>query len=91
MVPECTLFGGNRLTVGFDYFHFGGESWNQPLEGEREPQVDKTQDNVAGYIDFRQNISDWLTFDIGMRVDNHSHVGTEWIPQVGLSFRLPPE
>jgi len=86
---SAQLFGGNRLTVGFDYFHFGGESWNQPLEGEREPQVDKTQDNVAGYIDFRQNISDWLTFDIGMRVDNHSHVGTEWIPQVGLSFRLP--
>ena len=86
---SAQLFEGNRLTVGFDYFHFGGESWNQPLEGEREPQVDKTQDNVAGYIDFRQNISDWLTFDVGVRVDNHSHVGTEWIPQVGLSFRLP--
>ncbi len=83
------LFEGNRLTVGFDYFHFGGEAWNKTLAGERDTQADKTQDNVAGYIDFRQNLGDWLTFDVGLRVDHHSRVGTEWVPQVGLSFHLP--
>lgn len=83
------LFEGNRLTVGFDYFHFGGEAWNKTLAGERDTQADKTQDDVAGYIDFRQNLGDWLTFDVGLRVDHHSQVGTEWVPQVGLSFHLP--
>ena len=83
------LFEGNRLTVGFDYFHFGGEAWNKTLVGERDTQADKTQDDVAGYIDFRQNLGDWLTFDVGLRVDHHSQVGTEWVPQVGFSFHLP--
>ena len=83
------LFEGNRLTVGFDYFHFGGEAWNKTLAGERDTQADKTQDNVAGYIDFRQNLGDWLTFDVGLRVDHHSQVGTEWVPQIGFSFHLP--
>lgn len=83
------LFEGNRLTAGFDYFHFGGEAWNKTLAGERNTQADKTQDDVAGYIDFRQSLGDWLTFDMGLRVDHHSQVGTEWVPQVGLSFHLP--
>ena len=83
------LFEGNRLTVGFDYFHFGGEAWNKTLAGERDTKADKTQDDVAGYIDFRQNLGDWLTFDVGLRVDHHSQVGTEWVPQVGFSFHLP--
>lgn len=83
------LFEGNRLTVGFDYFHFGGEAWNKTLAGERDTQADKTQDDVAGYVDFRQSLGDWLTFDVGLRVDHHSQVGTEWVPQVGFSFHLP--
>ena len=83
------LFEGNRLTAGFDYFHFGGEAWNKTLAGERNTQADKTQDDVAGYIDFRQSLGDWLTFDMGLRVDRHSQVGTEWVPQIGLSFHLP--
>ncbi len=84
------LFPGNRLTAGVDYFHFGGESWNQPVGGgARQPQVDKTQDEVAGYMDFRQALNSWLTLDAGIRVDYHSHVGTEWVPQAGFSFGLP--
>lgn len=86
---SAQLFAGNRLTVGFDYFHFGGESWNRFLDGHEEPQVDKTQDEVAGYVDFRQSLGTWLTLDAGLRVDRHSHVGTEWVPQAGVSFHLP--
>lgn len=84
------LFSGNRLTAGVDYFHFGGESWNQPLDGgNREMSADKTQNEVAGYVDFRQHLWSWLTFDAGVRIDHHSEVGTEWVPQAGLSFHLP--
>lgn len=89
---SATLFTGNRLTVGFDYQHFGGESWNRVIAtGERVPSVDKQMDEFAGYIDFRQDLGDWLSLDAGIRVDHHSHVGTEWIPQGGLSFHLPEQ
>ena len=38
---SATFFTGNRLTVGFDYQHFGGESWNKVLAtGEHTPGVD---------------------------------------------------
>lgn len=87
---SATLFTGNRLTVGFDYQHFGGESWNRVVAtGERVPGVDKAQDEFAGYLDFRQDIRSWLSLDAGVRIDHHSHVGTEWVPQGGLAFHLP--
>lgn len=87
---STTLFTGNRLTLGFDYQHFGGESWNKVLAtGERQPGVDKQLDELAGYLDFRQDISHWLSLDAGIRVDHHSQTGTEWIPQGGLAFHLP--
>ncbi|WP_276863196.1 TonB-dependent receptor [Mediterranea massiliensis] len=87
---SASLFEGNRITAGFDYQHFGGESWYKVLAtGEKQPQVDKQLDELAGYVDFRQNIGSWLSLDAGLRVDHHSHTGTEWIPQGGLAFHLP--
>lgn len=87
---SATLFEGNRITAGFDYQHFGGESWYKVLAtDEKQPQVDKQLDELAGYVDFRQNIGSWLSLDAGLRVDHHSHTGTEWIPQGGLAFHLP--
>ncbi len=90
---SAQLFRGNRLTVGVDYYRFGGKAWNRYISGEKDGQrkdlADVTQHEVAGYIDFRQHITAWLTFDAGLRLDHHSHVGTEWIPQAGLSLHLP--
>ena len=87
------MFRGNRLTVGVDWYRFGGSAWNRYVSGERngerEDIADVVQHEVAGYVDFRQNIGTWLTLDAGVRIDHHSHVGTEWVPQAGLSFHLP--
>ena len=85
------LFRGNRLTVGFDYQHFGGKAWNRYIRtGKEVVSADKTMDEVAGYVDFRQSLTGWLTLDAGLRIDRHSHVGAEWVPQGGLAFRLSP-
>src|SRR5699024_10993939 len=87
---SATLFAGNRLTFGFDYQHFGGESWNKVIAtGEKKAGVDKTQDEFAGYVDFRQDFGTWLSLNAGLRIDRHSHVGTEFVPQGGLAFHLP--
>lgn len=87
---SAILFKGNRLTLGFDYQHFGGESWNKVIAtGEKEPGINKKQDEFAGYIDVRQNFSTYLSMNVGLRMDHHSHVGTELVPQGGLAFHLP--
>ena len=87
---SAELYEGNRLTVGIDYQHFGGESWNVAVaDGARIPGVEKKQDEVAGYVDFRQDFGSWLSLNAGLRVDHHSHVGTELVPQGGLAFHLP--
>ena len=89
---SAELFTGNRLTAGIDYMHFGGKSWNEIiLTGEHEPGTDRHINEIAGYIDFRQNIKDLMTLDIGIRVDHHSQTGTEAIPQGGISFQLPKQ
>ncbi len=88
---SARLFEGNRLTLGFDWFRFGGRAWNQPLDGsERTMLADKTQHEVAAYADFRQTIGRRLTLNAGVRIDRHSHVGIEWVPQAGISF-LPTD
>jgi iron complex outermembrane receptor protein len=86
-------FEGNRISAGFDWFRYGGKAWNKYVSGENagtETQlVDKHEDEVAGYVDVRQNLWTWLTLNAGVRVDHHSRVGTEWVPQFGMSFHLP--
>ncbi len=90
---SARLFRGNRLTVGFDWYRFGGDKGNYYVEGERTGEVDQYLEirmhEVAGYVDFRQSIGSLLTLDAGLRLDHHSHVGTEWVPQFGAALHLP--
>lgn len=92
MYQSATLFEGNRITLGADWFRYGGEAWTEYVKGEKKGQrsdlVDKHEDEVAGYVDIRQNLGSWLTLNAGLRIDHHSRVGTEWVPQAGLAFHL---
>ena len=93
LYQSSRFFEGNRITFGFDWFRYGGHAWNEYVSGENAGTsadlVDKQEDELAGYVDLRQDIRSWLTFNAGLRVDHHSRVGTEWVPQVGLAFHLP--
>ena len=90
---SAQLFEGNRTTVGIDYQHIYGYAYYTPKEtGEvldtPNKQSGKSYRNeIAGYIDFRQDITSWLTLDAGIRLDHHSITGTEWIPQGGIVIR----
>ncbi len=88
---STSLWCGNVTTLGFDWQHFGGEAYTRSIAtGERATDyVDTTEDELAGYIDFRQDLASWMTLDAGLRVDHHSQSGIELIPQGGLAFRLP--
>lgn len=90
------LFQGNRVTVGIDYQHIYGHAYYTDRKtGEvvttqrRLMQSAHTHENeIAGYVDFRQDISSWLTLDAGIRYDHHSTAGGEWVPQIGAVARL---
>lgn len=84
---SVSLFQGNRTTFGFDYQNFGGKAWNDFFDGHSEDIVkEKNQNEIAGYVDFRQELTSWFSADLGVRVDNHSQSGTFVVPQFGLSF-----
>lgn len=86
------LWSGNISTVGFDYMNVGGRAWNKYVSGTRDGEVDmladKKEDMFAAYLDMRQVVGN-LTFNAGLRADKHSHMGTEFIPQGGVSWQLP--
>lgn len=88
---SAQLFRGNRITVGADMQHIYGKAWNKVIATGEDlaPIGDESENEIAVYADFRQDITPWLTMDAGIRADHHSQAGTEWIPQGGLVFRTP--
>lgn len=89
---SAQLFEGNRLTVGIDYMHIYGNAYytskstGEVMETPNKQSGKSNRNEIAGYVDFRQDVVDWLTVDAGLRVDHHSITGTELIPQVGVVF-----
>ena len=92
---SAQLFEGNRLTVGADYQHIYGRAYytnRQTGDVVTTPQRLKQsahshENEVAGYADIRQDITEWLTVDAGLRYDHHSTAGSEWVPQFGVVWR----
>ena len=90
---SARLFEGNRLTVGLDYQHIYGHAYytsketGEVLDTPNKQSGKSSRDEIAGYVDFRQDITAWLTVDAGLRLDHHSVVGTEWVPQAGVVVR----
>lgn len=82
-----------RITVGFDYQHIYGNAYYTSKEtGEVMDTPNKQsgksyRNEVAGYVDYRQDLASWLTLDAGIRLDHHSITGTEWVPQAGIVVR----
>lgn len=90
---STSLFAGNCFTLGIDYQHIYGKAWNDNLSDDEESSLigKEKEDEVAFYADFRQNIVDWMTIDVGVRYDHHSQSGNEWIPQGGIVFQVIPQ
>ena len=90
---SAQLFEGNRLTVGVDYQHIYGNAYytsketGEVLDTPNKQSGKSYRNEIAGYVDFRQDLLTWLTIDAGIRLDHHSITGTEWVPQAGVVFR----
>lgn len=68
------------------FYNWGRHRINDGYGAGEEPIVDQTEDEIAGYADFRQSLGR-LTVDAGVRIDHHTRTGTEWVPQAGISLR----
>lgn len=88
---SAQLFEGNRTTVGLDFYRYGGEARNDSLNGKRQVIASEHENELAAYVDFRQNIGSLLTINAGLRADRYMSKGTEFIPQAGLAFHLPAQ
>ena len=90
---NAQFFDGNRVTVGVDYMHIYGKAYytskatDEELETPNKQSGESYRNEIAGYVDIRQDLLSWLTVDAGIRVDHHSITGTEWIPQAGVVVR----
>ncbi len=87
---SAILWQGSRLTVGADYQHIYGRAY---YTSRKTGEVIETQNKQSGhvhnneygvYVDLRQDIVSWLTLDAGIRYDNHTITGGEWVPQGGF-------
>lgn len=87
------LFKGNTTTVGLDYQHIYGRAYytsmatGEVIETPNKQSGHSHRNEVAGYVDFRQDLANWLTVDAGIRLDHHSITGNEWVPQGGVAIR----
>lgn len=90
---SAQLFEGNRLTVGVDYQHIYGNAYytskatDEILDTPNKQSGRSHRNEIAGYVDFRQDIASWLSADAGIRLDHHSITGSEWMPQAGIVIR----
>ncbi|MDR0724426.1 MAG: TonB-dependent receptor, partial [Prevotellaceae bacterium] len=83
------FFAGNNITAGFDLQRFGGHAWNQYFDNRPNSEItEKGINDVAGYLNLEQRLFAKLLLNAGIRVDNNSRTGTEWIPSVGLSLPI---
>lgn len=85
-----SIFQGNHTTFGFDWTHFGGEAWNEPMNGlPIIPIADRRENELAAYVDVRQQVTNALSLHAGLRVDHHTRAGTQLIPQGGVALSIP--
>lgn len=86
---------GASWTLGVDYQHIYGRAWytdkqtgEKVVTKKRLMQSCHVHDNeIAGYVQFHQNLGERWNLDAGLRLDNHSQAGTQWIPQGGIVYR----
>ncbi len=90
---SINLIPSNSITVGLDYQHIYGRAYYTDIatgavvtdKNNRGIQSGHAHSNeIAGYVDVRQDLTSWLTVDAGVRYDHHSVAGGEFVPQAGV-------
>jgi outer membrane cobalamin receptor len=78
------LFENNLLSVGFETKKYGGRGTAATL-GQRSGEW-ITVDEAGAYAIMQHTLFDRLTLNAGVRYDDHSLFGGQWVPQFGAAF-----
>lgn len=82
-----TLPYNTQLTAGVDYKQVGGRG-NQGLPANANVWNELEETGV--YTLLRHRFFDALNLSYGVRLENNSMYGTEWVPQAGLAWSVNP-
>ena len=77
------LFKNNLTGIGVDWNQYGGQG-NTVEPFDNWQQV--TETGVYGFL--QHTFFDRLTLNSGIRYQNHSLYGGQWVPQAGATFRM---
>ena len=84
------LWQGNDLSAGVDFLHWGGHNWNES-KADRNVRTSESrhcENEIGVYLMMQQDFwKDILSLNAGIRYQNGSQYGSEWIPQAGFIVR----
>jgi len=79
------LFEGNSITLGADYLIYGGKAENE-LSGMFITDTTVYDAGIYGFI--QHTFAEKLTINGGLRLQNHSTWGNDWIPAGGFAWNI---
>jgi iron complex outermembrane receptor protein len=83
------LFEGNTITAGFDYNNYGGMAENvKAMNGKGVVFADTAVTELGVYGFVQQTLAERITLNAGIRYQNHTSYGNQWIPSAGFAWRF---
>jgi len=83
------LFEGNNITFGVDYMNYGGKAENlKAMNGKGIVFADTTVSETGVYGFIQQKLANAITLNAGLRYQNHTVYGDEWVPSAGFAWQL---
>jgi iron complex outermembrane receptor protein len=83
------LFEGNTITAGIDYTNYGGMAENlKAMGGKGIIFADTSITEVGTYLFVQQTLAEKLTLNAGLRFQNNSEYGEQWIPSAGFAWKV---
>lgn len=84
-----SFFEGNTITTGVDYNQYGGMAENvKAMNGKGIIFADTSVTELGAYGFVQQTLLENLTLNAGIRYQNHSVYGSQWIPSAGFALKL---
>lgn len=83
------LFEGNTITTGVDYNNYGGMAENvKAMGGKGVVFADTSVTELGAYGFVQQTLAERITLNAGIRYQNHSVYGSQWIPSAGFAWKF---
>ncbi len=83
------LWKSNEISVGIDFVHWGGHTWNyKKADNSKYGDFTAHENEVAGYVMMQQGFfNDMVNINGGVRLQHSSQYGNEWVPQAGFILK----